>query len=322
MAKKIVLIATGGTISTGKNANHAYVSKLSGEELVSGLSLDDYVVETINFRRINSTYMTPQDMLELGNLLLSVQKRDDVSGIVVTHGTSTLEETVFFLDLLLPRSKPIVFTGSQRPATVDWPDGPSNLASAFRLASDSGAQGRGILVVFADKIYLAREVYKSHTAAPQAFAGGETGFVYPDKIIFSSPANNEFTLEWPINPLPPVDIVPFYSGAEGHFLKTALDLGVAGLIVEGLGAGNVNEAFYHGIKEAREAGIQVVITSRCQYGSVFPYYGYLGGGKSLQQMGVIFGGRLSSAKARLFLMLTLANAMTNTEIQDFIGTFE
>ncbi|MCE5264617.1 MAG: asparaginase [Deltaproteobacteria bacterium] len=317
MKKKLLLIATGGTISSERgDKTPGYAAKRSGEELLSGLALEDHPVETIDFRKINSTYMTPRDMLELGILLRESLQRDDIAGAVVTHGTSTLEETAFLLDLLLHTRKPVVLTGSQRPASAEWPDGPSNLEAAFRVAGDPAADDQGVLVAFAERIHIGREVRKVHTTALQAFAGGEVGFVYPDRVGIKGTRHERFTLKWPIGPLPTVDIIPFYSGADGRYFGTALEAGAAGLVVEGLGMGNVNEAYYQGIIEARGAGLPVVLTTRCFSGRVVPCYGYPGGGASLKKWGVVFGGSLSSPKARILLMLALAAGYGPGELQD------
>jgi L-asparaginase len=317
MKQKMLFIATGGTISTEMDSKiQGYVSKRSGEDLISGLAMKDYQVETVNFRKINSPYITPADMFELGKLLRDALQRVDIHGAVVTHGTATLEETAFFLDVLLQSSKPVVLTGAQRPASAEWPDGPSNLSSAFRTACDPAAIDQGVLVEFADRIYIGREVSKIHSTALEAFAGGEVGFVYPDKVIIKGTRGEKFGLRWPLVELPQVDIIPFYSGADGKYFRSAVEAGISGLVVEGLAMGNVNQAYYDGIKKAREAGLTVVLTTRCAYGRVIPLYGYPGGGASLNKLGVIFGGSLSSAKARILLMLILAAGYEQGEFQN------
>lgn len=317
MKEKILLVATGGTISAEMDEKiQGYISRRSGEDLISGLALEDHPAEIVNFRKINSTYMTPSDMLALANLVQESLQRNDIRGAVITHGTATMEETAFLLDVLLHTPKPVVFTGSQRPAGADWPDGPANLSAAFRVAGDPSAVHQGVLVTFADRIYIGREVYKVHSTALQAFACGEAGFVYPDKITIEGTRRERSSLRWPVEELPPVDIIPFYSGADGKYFRTALEAGVSGLVVEGLGMGNVNEAYYEGIRKAREAGLTVVLTTRCFSGRVVPYYGYPGGGASLKKMGVVFGGSLSSAKARILLMIALAAGYGEGELQD------
>ena len=321
MKKKILFVATGGTISTEMDSKiQGYIAKKGGEDLISGIDLKDHQVETINFRKINSPYMTPFDMLELGKLLKDTLPRKEIEGAVVTHGTATLEETAFLLDLLLDTRKPVVLTGAQRPASAEWPDGPSNLSAAFRVVCDPSAVDQGVLVAFADRIYIGREAVKIHTTALEAFAGGEVGFVYPDRVAIKGTRRERICLRWPADELPSVDIIPFYSGADGKYFRAALAAGISGLVVEGLAMGNVNEAYYEGIKKAREAGLTVVLTTRCPYGRVVPYYGYPGGGASLKKLGVVFGGSLSSAKARIFLMTALAAGYDERELQTLFDT--
>jgi L-asparaginase len=259
--------------------------------------------------------MTPSDMLELGKLLRDTLQRKEIKGAVVTHGTATLEETAFLLDLLLDTRKPVVLTGAQRPASAQWPDGPSNLSAAFRTCCDPSAGDQGVLLSFADRIYIGREVIKIHSTALEAFAGGEVGFLYPDRVIIKGTRRERFCLRWPTDALPAVDIIPFYSGADGKYFRAALEAGLSGLVVEGLAMGNVNEAYYEGIEAAREAGVTVILTTRCPHGRVVPYYGYPGGGASLKKLGVVFGGSLSSAKARIFLMIALAAGYEKGELQ-------
>ena len=317
MKKKILFIATGGTISTEMDSNiQGLIAKKGGEELIAGLDLKDHQVETIDFRKINSPYMTPFDMLELGKLLKDTLPRKEIKGAVVTHGTATAEETAFLLDLLLDTRKPVVLTGAQRPASAAWPDGPSNLAAAFRVACDPSAVDQGVLLAFADRIYIGRDVIKMHSTALEAFAGGEVGFVYPDRVIIKGARRERFCLRWPVDELPSVDIIPFYSGADGKYFQAAQAAGLSGLVVEGLAMGNVNKEYYEGIKKVREAGVTVVLTTRCPYGRVVPFYGYPGGGASLKKLGVVFGGSLSSAKARIFLMIALAAGYDAGELQN------
>jgi len=173
-----------------------------------------------------------------------------------------------------------------------------------------------VIVVFAGRVYVGREATKIHSTALEAFAGGEVGFVYPDRVVIKGQRRERFRLRWPADDLPPVDIIPFYSGADGKYFRTALAADVSGLVVEGLAMGNVNEAYYAGIGRAREAGVMVVLTTRCAQGRVVPFYGYPGGGASLKKLGVVFGGSLSSARARIFLMIALAAGYGEGELQE------
>ncbi|MBZ4652945.1 MAG: L-asparaginase [Peptococcaceae bacterium] len=146
------------------------------------------------------------------------------------------------------------------------------------------------------------------------------GYVYPDRIVFNRTRERRI-LELSSLKDYSVEIIKFYAGADEKFFLAAIEQGVKGLIVEGVGLGNVNEPFYRGIRKAREKGLEVVITSRCSYGRVVPKYGYPGGGLSLENLGVIFGGHLSSPKARLLLMMGLSKELAHEELQDLFVYF-
>lgn len=321
--RRVHLLATGGTIAT------VYQPALGG--LAAGLSGQDVMVEpppgvevTVeDFSRVNSTYLTPQDMLRLSQRIRTLAARGIVDGVVVTHGTSTLEETAFFLDVTVPGALPVVLTGAQRAAADPYPDGPANLRAALEVAAEPASRGRGALVVFAGEIHAARSVRKVHTSHLRAFGSGEAG-----PIGAVDPGGVLYFRELPeLKKLPVaeinahVDLVAFAAGMDARYIETSIARGAAGLVVEGLGLGNVNEAFYQGIKQARARGLTVVIVSRCPEGRVLPHYGYAGGGASLAREGVIFGGALSAAQARLLLMIGLGAGLSPTELADLFAQY-
>jgi L-asparaginase len=323
MAKKVVLLATGGTISTSADKEKGgLVNKLSGEELIKGLN-SDISVEVRNFSNVTSVYITPQIMFELAKTAQSYLNQEEVAGVVVTNGTSTLEETSFFLDMTITGSKPVVITGSQRSGTDPWPDGPENIEAAVRVASDPQSANKGVVVVFSGVIHEGKGVNKVHTYALDPFDSGDKGslgYVYPDKIVYyrerlRRPLGIREYADYP------VEIIKFYAGADERFLEFAISQGVKGIVIEALGLGNVNESFYKGIKKARENGIEVIITSRCYSGRVMPKYAYPGGGVSLQKLGAIFAGSISSPKARLLLKLALNSHISHEKMQDFFDLY-
>lgn len=313
--EKVILLATGGTISTLEDKEKGgLMAKLGGEQLLQGIS-SQVQVEVRNFSTVNSTYLTPKDMFNMAKTVEKLFNEKGVSGIVITHGTSTMEETAFVLDLLVEDGdKPVVITGAQRPAGDLWPDGPQNLETALQVAVSSEAKNKGVMVVFANKIFRGRDIFKEHTTALDAFSSGDRGllgFAYSDGVEFYRENTRKNLKIQNFNDLP-VDIIKFYAGADNKFFQTAISSRVKGIVVEGVGLGNVNQDYYEGIKAAREQGIEVVITSRSPLGRVQPQYGYLGGGHSLEKLGVIFAEDLPSPKARLLLILAL-NLGKNTE---------
>ncbi|MFZ5944194.1 MAG: asparaginase [Bacillota bacterium] len=322
--KKLVLLATGGTISTQNDEKQGgLIAKLNGEEILNQLLNQNVDLEVQNFSTVNSTYLTPQDMYLLAKRVEEILQRNDIDGIVITHGTSTMEESGFMLDILIENHKPVVITGSQRPSSDQWPDGPQNLEAAIRVAASNQAENKGVMVVFASKIFQAREIQKIHTYGLEAFDSGDKGllgFVYSDKVVFySDKTRKKLTVTGFADY--PVDIIKFYAGADKKFFKAVIANKVKGIVVEGVGLGNVNGEFYQGIKEALSQGIEVVITSRSYMGRVIPQYGYPGGGLSLEKLGVIFGEGLPSPKARILLMLAFNQGLKREEIRELFKMF-
>jgi len=319
--QKVILLATGGTISALEDKKTGgLAAKLGGEQLLMNIA-SQVEIEVENYSAVNSTYLTPLDMVGMAKCVQELLEKEDVSGLVITHGTSTMEETAFVLDLLLTTNKPVVITGAQRPASDMWPDGPQNLETAIRVALSPEAANKGVMVVFANRIFSGREISKVHTTALDAFTSGDRGllgFAYSDRIKFYREVTKKPVgfQGWQDFRDIPVDIIKFYAGADGKFFEAAIAGKVQGIVVEGVGLGNVNRPFYEGIKAAREQGIEVVITSRSPLGCVQPQYGYLGGGYSLEKLGVIFAEDLSSPKARLLIMLALNMGKNTEEIKE------
>lgn len=323
MKRKVILLATGGTISTSSDKEKGgLVNTFSGEDLINSVETN-IDVEVVNFSKISSVYLTPQHMFELAKATQNYLNQSDVLGVVITHGTSTMEETSFMLDLLIDSPKPVVITGSQKSSTDSWPDGPPNLESAINVAADASSIDKGVMIVFSDRIHEGKAASKIHTTALNAFDSGEKGllgYVYMDKVIYNRERQRK-TLDVSQFVSPLVEIIKFYAGADDKFFQASINQGVNGIVVEGVGLGNVNKNFYNGIKEAREKNIEIVISTRCYNGRVEPKYAYEGGGVSLQQLGVIFGGSLSSPKARLLLMLLMNNGITHEQMQKYFNLY-
>lgn len=317
--QKVILLATGGTISSISDIETGGVmAKLDGEKLLQNV-FTQVNVEVENFSTVNSTYLTPLDMFKMAETLKKLLKDESVSGVVITHGTSTMEETAFVLDLLIEDNKPVVITGAQRTAGDSWPDGPQNLETALRVVTSPEAKGRGVMVVFSNRIFSGRDIFKEHTTALDAFTSrdrGISGFAYADGVKFYREKNKKMTLELNEFNNTLVEIIKFYAGADGKFFDAAIASKVKGIVVEGVGLGNVNLPFYEGIKAARAQDIEVVVASRSPLGRVQPKYDYLGGGNSLEKLGVIFAEDLSSPKARLLLMLALNMGKSTEKIRE------
>jgi L-asparaginase len=252
--------------------------------------------------------MTPEFWLRLAARLNQIVRARDAEAIVITHGTDTMEETAFFLDLTVPGTLPIVLTGAQRPASAPNADGPGNLRDAIYVAVCAQSRGRGVMIVMHGEIHTAREATKANTEDLDAFdsrSGTDLGVVLGNQVHFVSEVLPRRQLALP-GSLPRVDIVTMYAGADDAALQAALDRGAAGIVIAAVGAGNVNEPLFAGIKQALHQSTAVVIATRVPHGLVRPLYAYAGGGASLRKVGAILAGDLTPQKARVLLMLALA----------------
>jgi L-asparaginase len=316
--RAIQIITTGGTIGSRVDpATGGAVPAVSAEELVSltaGLS-ELAEIRITEFGRLQSWNVGPQTMAKLAAAVASALDDENVAGAVVTHGTDTMEETAFALDLLIGSEKPVVLTGAMRNASEPEFDGPRNLLSAARVALDDAARRRGALVVMNDEIHAARYVTKTHTTAFQTFASPESERlgVIDDRVRFDfdlpeMPKLARFRAE------PGVHLVKMAAGADDFLLRKLLEARVAGVVVEGSGAGNVPDAWHEPIAALVAAAIPVVLVSRCLSGRIVPAYGGPGGGRTIHGLGVIDGGWLSGPKARVALSLALGSGMPAAEL--------
>lgn len=313
----VLFISTGGTIAMKRDqASNAPIPSISGEELLSSVSgiSDIASIEVINHLNVPSVYLGPLDWVILTRLVKRSLLRADVVGVVISHGTDTLEESAFWLDLTLKSDKPIVLFGAQRNASEKDSDGPRNLLDAVRIAIDPGSQGTGVLVAMNSQISTARDVVKTHTMDVTSFKCGEIGFlgvVDPDRIVYSRQPSKRQHIPLSGNPIPKVEITTAYGGSDGRAIEDMVKRGVDGIVVQALGLGNVNIPMFIAIKSAVASGVQVVISSRVQHGRVLPIYGFEGGGKTLKDEGAIFSDLLNPAKARILLILLLQNGITS-----------
>lgn len=310
MKPRIAMVFTGGTISMRIDPQTGgAVPALSGEEILAAVpgAHDLAEFDLTNFGRLPGPHMTPALMLELARDVRAKLTDEAIDGVVITHGTDTLEETAYGLDLLLDSPKPVVFVGAMRNSSeLSW-DGPANLRAAVRVAASPAARALGVLVVMNEELIAAFEVTKTHTEKTDTFQSrdfGPLGLVDKDRVIvMRKPARREHLVTDQIEER--VDIIKMYSGADGRFINFAIDDGARGLVIEGLGRGNVTVAALDAIERAVRQGIPVVITSRCPRGRVLDTYAYEGGGRQLTRLGVMLGGLLPSHKARIKLMLAL-----------------
>ncbi len=308
---RVCLVATGGTIAMRLDPSQGGATPaVSGADLAAAVPEIAQIaaLSVEEFCNIPSEHMTPDIWVRLASRLNQIVQAGGLEGIVVTHGTDTMEETAFFLDLTVRGNLPIVLTGAQRPASALDSDGPANLRDAIRVAACPQSWGRGVMIVMHGEIHAAREAIKVATEDLDAFdshCGTDLGRVENQLVHFNGDVPSRTYLPLPAT-LPRVDIIPMYAGADDTALQAALARGASGLVIAAVGAGNVNQALFGGVQEALRRGVSVVIATRVPHGLVRPLYAYAGGGVSLRRAGAIMASDLVLQKARILLMLALA----------------
>lgn len=292
------------------------VPAVSGDELVEMLAWPDAPpLELDDFLRVPSFDMHGDLTLSLADRVLEHSGRQEVDGVVVTHGTDTMEESVYLVDRLLDSDCAVVFTGAQRAADEADTDGPRNLRDAIRVATSPASRGRGAVVAFGGDVHAAREVRKVHTSALRAFDSpgfGPIGHVDGERVFFRRRPERGTALLRPAEPLPRVDLIRLHAGSDGTFVLASLAAGSRAVVLEATGRGNANESVVPAVEAAVRAGVPVVVCSRCLAGRVEPVYGR-GGGRDLAEAGALFAGDLAGPKARVLLQLALASGLDVAE---------
>ncbi len=316
---KIVILTTGGTIAScpddsGRNRSGA----LQGEDLMSRVSLPadaNIDIEVRSLLQKPSNAITLDDLLILHLECQTLAQSSEVAGIVITHGTDTLEETAFFLDITLPtrpNAPTVVVTGSQRAPHEPGTDAFCNIADAVLVAASDQARGLGALVVFNQSIFAARQVRKVSSFQINGFAAPETGPLgYIDGKRVKVSVRPARTMDWDFPAdatLPRVDILPAYLDASPSLLESAVEDGATGLVIDGLGRGHVPPGWLDVIPRITARGITVVIVSSCPTGPVHASYEFMGSLASLEAAGVIAVPDLSARKTRLALAAVLASS--------------
>lgn len=325
MKKKLLIIFTGGTIAMKVDPLlHAAIPALNSEEIMATMNnIEEIVdVESVSFGNLPSPHILPSHMMEISNIIKKNISRKDISGVIVTHGTDTLEETAYFLDLIIDQEKPIIIVGAMRNNSELGYDGSSNLSAAICTATSPRALGKGVLVVMNNEVNAAGEVVKTHTMALDTFKSpefGPLGIVDNDEVIFyRNIVNRKHIHTEKIEEK--VGLIRVASGMESDIIDFYIDSGYKGIVLEALGRGNIPPQMIPGVKRAIDHNIPIVIVSRCHTGRVLGSYGYEGGGKHIRDLGVILGGNLPGHKARIQLMLILGKTNNLDTIKNLFET--
>ncbi|MBE6024074.1 MAG: asparaginase [Cellulosilyticum sp.] len=316
---KVCIIFTGGTISmTVDEEVGAAIPTLSGEQILSMVSNIDKMadIEVNNFAEIPGPHMTIEKLLELKKLIQTKLEDESITGVIVTHGTDTLEETAYFLDLTIKHSKPVIVVGAMRNSSELGYDGSSNLAAAVCTAVSPKARDKGVLVVLNNMVNAAAEVTKTNTLSLDTFQSpyGPLGIIDTnDFIVYRQIAYRQYVETDKVERR--VDLIKTVVDMDDRLIRCSVDSGAVGIVIEAMGRGNVSPKVMEGIRYAMSKGVIVVVVSRCYSGRVYVSYGYAGGGKELSDMGVIMGGDMRGPKARLKLMLALGKTQDAEKIR-------
>ncbi len=316
--KSLLLIHTGGTIAMAQDhSGHVLPNDINPLDASLPRATDIANITTRHFANLPSPHMTPDIMLRLAHFIESELKKEHYDGVVITHGTDTLEETAYFLHLTLGAPVPIVLTGAMRSSNEVGSDGEFNLITALRVAVSEAARGKGVLVVFNGEIHSAFNVTKTHTSSVDTFKSvhfGNLGMVTKDHVyLFNTPLLKQTHMVTLLSKR--VAVLKVYAGMEPDLLLAVKQLGYDGLVLEVLGQGNVPPSIVDAIAELITV-MPIVIVSRCFNGIVQDVYGYTGGGQQLKELGVIFSNGLNSQKARLKLMVELEINASQLELEE------
>jgi len=322
---RVIILATGGTIAgAGASSDRAgyTAGKIPIDQLVGSIPTVKKIANITGEQvaSVGSQDMTTDIWKKLAVRANEIFQKNEADAIVITHGTDTQEETGYFLDLVIASDRPVVLTGSMRPATAISADGPKNLYDAITVAIDPKSKGRGVLISFNEGIFDAREVMKLSTTKVNAFGSpnsGPVGQVYDGKVEYYSTSIREVNVNTPFSvkadtKLPRVDIVYMYADAPPDQIDMLIAKKVDGIVIAGVGNGNFNKAYMDAVKRAVAAGIVVCRASRAPSGRVV-----LHDEINDDELGTIVSDDLTPQKARILLMLGLTKTKDKKALQPY-----
>jgi L-asparaginase len=326
---KITIVATGGTIAgaqaKGQDAGYK-AGSFKVEDLINAVPTLKDIADITGEQVVNigSQDMNNDVWLRLAKRLNELVAQQEIDGVVITHGTDTMEETSYFLNLVLKTNKPVVMVGSMRPATAIGTDGPANLYNAVSVATNQGARGRGVLVLLNDEIHYARETTKTNTTQLDTFKSpnrGKGGMTNAGRVYWYDPpgarhtADSEFDVRG-TDQLPRVEIFYAHANMGRDFIDRAVELGVKGIVIAGVGDGNMTKVAVAGLQEAVKKGVVVVRSSRTGSGIT---------DRNVElnddKLGFLASMELNPQKARILLMLGLTKTRDPVALQKLFYTY-
>lgn len=305
-ARRVVVIATGGTIATSTDPDGIARPSRSGADLTRDLGAN-VQVDTVELMSVDSSELTPADWDRISAAVRSAAEEADVAGIVITHGTDTMEETALWLDVTYAGPVPVVLTGAMRSSDAPDADGPQNLREAIAVASHPAARGLGVLVSFAGTVWQPLGL----TKAAHGPIGTAVGSIGPDGFVLGTAKAQPAFGQVSASAAARVDIVASYAGSDAVAMAAFAAAGSGGIVLEALGAGNAGSAMVEGVRQLHAAGVPVVVCTRVPGARVTAGYGP---GRALLDAGAVSGGGLRAAQARVLLLAALAADLPADEV--------
>ncbi|MGO2084050.1 asparaginase [Vagococcus sp.] len=317
--KKVLILHTGGTISMVQQAAGVTVTDRHPLSETLDVLPDDIEVKVEEIFNLPSPHIRPQEMLQLKRRITGAQE-EGFDGVVITHGTDTLEETAYFLDLTLSKKLAVVITGAMRSSNEIGADGLYNYVQSIITAADDESKNQGVLVVMNDEIHAARFVTKTHTTSVDTFRTptfGPIGILSKQKVIFIKEVVEHHVFD--INKVAGnIQLVKAYAGMDEFIFNLIAEQSVDGVIIEALGAGNLPPQTLPGIKKILDKKIPIALVSRCSNGIAQDIYDYPGGGVQLSKLGISFVRGLSGQKARLRMLVGINAGLSGQELAKFM----